>query len=368
MTQKECKTIGIDCRFAATRSGLGRYTRELVSHLLKRQDPLSYVLFVRSTQEDWLSPLKESSMHYSLLFEPEPQSRGQTTNYRHYSFSEQLLFPRQLKKANIDLLFTPHFNVPIFCPVPFIVTIHDLILHRFPNQASLFRRLGYRFLMHSVVRKAKHIVSPSNFTAQELASLYGLTLREKVVVIPEGVSSLFSLRPPEEQHSVRSRYGIEKPFFLYVGNAKEHKNVQTLIDAFHRLHREDRELVLVTAGKEVSRLHLGGNVRLLPELPDVELAALYSSALAFVTASLYEGFCLPIVEASACGCPVIASKAGAIPEVAGEGALLVEPTVEALARAMESPPTKQMPQAVSVSSWEKAAEQTTILLLREPVS
>src|SRR3989344_6081400 len=112
-------TIGIDCRFAGTRSGIGRYTEELVRCLLKRNDPWKYILFGWPVGALHATPLQEAHMSPEII--PLP--------YRHYSIAEQIRFPRLLKKHHIDLLHVPHFNVPLLCPTPFVVTIHDLILH-----------------------------------------------------------------------------------------------------------------------------------------------------------------------------------------------------------------------------------------------
>lgn len=347
------KRIGIDCRFAGTRSGLGRYTREIVRHLLKRRDPVGYVLFVRSDEEEWLAALRTIG-NWQLAI----------GNFPHYSITEQVFFPAVIKRSKIDLLFSPHFNVPLLCPVPFIVTIHDLILHRYPNQASFFKYLAYRAVMGYAIRNARRIIAVSDFTAGEIVSVYGSHLREKIAAVREGIAPHFFPRDSIEQKTIREKYLLESPFFLYVGNAKEHKNMQVLIDAFASLDDSSTELILVTHGKEVERLTHGDGVRIIPTVSDSDLPALYSAARAFVTASLYEGFCLPVAEAEACGCPVIATRRGSIPEVAGSDALLIEPTIEAFTRAMEHPPVAHT--SVHHWSWEEAAEKTA-MILREAI-
>ncbi|MBI3331348.1 glycosyltransferase family 4 protein [Candidatus Peregrinibacteria bacterium] len=335
------KTVGIDCRFGSLHAGLGRYTREVVTELLKRDDGLSYVLFVRSPRELWLKDLPKKGVIV-------------TANFPHYSIQEQLFFPEILKRAAIDLLYSPHFNVPLRCAVPFVITVHDLILHRYPNEAGLFKRLGYQWVMRSAVQKARSIIAVSRFTAGELESIYGGVARLKASVIGEGV------RMSEPTPDVKTKFHLGKPFFLYIGNAKQHKNVQTLIDAFARLPSNDRELVLVTHGKEVNRLRLAPGVRMFRAVSDRDLAALYIEATAFITASLYEGYCLPVVEAQSIGCPVIASKRGAILEVAAESAILIEPTAEAFAAAMRGDIPRKS--AVRSPSWAQAAEQIARVL------
>jgi len=340
--------IGIDCRFSLGHSGIGRYTREIVPLLISLGSDFSFTLFVRSGKEEWLKDLPGT---FSVVEADIP----------HYSVAEQFRFPLQIRSSGIDLLFAPHFNVPLRCGVPFIVTIHDLILHRYPNQASFLKRRAYRFLMKRSVRKSGKVIAVSAFTAQELVSVYGESIRKKITVIHEGISSQFSPRSEEEQERVRNAYGIRGAFFLYVGNAKEHKNVQLLIDAFRKAS-PDAQLLLVSSGKEAGRLSLSPGVRILDSVLDADLPALYSAARATVTASLYEGFCFPILEAAACGCPVIATNGSAIAEVAPSGALLLEPTEEAFAKAFSSLPLDC--DSAGICSWEETA-QKTLSLLRE---
>ncbi len=340
------KRIGIDCRFAGLHSGLGRYTRELVLHLLKRQDDIQYILFVRSKDEKWLEEAKNAEVVLADI--------------KHYSLKEQIVFPRILGKANLDLLLSPHFNVPLRCPVPFIVTIHDLILHRYPNHASKLKQIAYKFLLQRVAVCADKIIAVSKFTEQELEDVYGKHIAEKTVVIREGVTPNFAPASEEEKERVREKYDLNRPFFLYVGNAKEHKNVPTLIEAFSGLDRKDIDLVLASNGEEAMKLELPSHVCRVTGISEEELVALYSGALAFVTASVYEGFCLPIAEAQACGCKVIAPNKSAIPEVAGENAVLVEPTVEGLRNAMAKVDEMSVSEPERLK-WENVAEEAVRL-------
>lgn len=338
--------IGIDCRFAGTQSGLGRYTRELVSALLRRKDDADYTLFVSGSDHSWLP----SAKNYNL----------QPTTSRHYSLSEQLRFPWTLKTSGIDLLFSPHFNVPLFCPVPFVATIHDLILHRYPNQASGWKRRAYRAVMKHAVRKARALIAVSAFTTREIASVYGKECKRKITVIHEAVSQEFGKKSGAACAAVLQRYGLKKAFFLYVGNCKEHKNVQTLIDAYRSLRTRETELVLVTRGKESKNLRLVEGARILTDVSDHDLPCLYFFAASFVTASLYEGFGLPVLEAAASHCPIIVTNRGALPEIAPPGAKIVEPTVEAIADALREPPEASDPG--KMRTWDEVAEETITVL------
>jgi glycosyltransferase involved in cell wall biosynthesis len=343
------KIIGIDCRFAAQHAGLGRYTRELVTELCAQNDSnVTYVLFVRDPKESWLDSIRG-------------RVRLVTADIPHYSFSEQWRLPLLYRKSGIDLLFVPHFNAPFWCPVPFVVTIHDLILHRHPNAATMSRRFAYRIVLKRAVTKARAIIAVSNFTAKELAYVYGKPVAKKTTVIAEGVHERFVPVSPQLVERVRSRYRLPEQFFLYVGNAKEHKNVQMLLDAFASIRGDGRGLVLVTGGKEADQLSLPRDAMILKDIDDADLPALYTAASVFVTASLYEGFGLPVAEAQACGCPVIAVHRSAIPEIAGNDTVLVEPTVEAISAAMAKS-TGARASLPARLQWEDAAAKTLSLL------
>ncbi len=351
--------VGIDCRFAATHSGIGRYTRELVKHLLQRDDPWNYVFFTMNNAltglEDALNE-KRKTNNQKLIIYPLPLTP--------YSLSEQLFLPHALKKSRIDLFHSPHFNVPLGCGVPFIATIHDLILHKFPNEASLLKRTAYRFLMRHTVKHAQHLIAVSNATAEDLRVIYGEDIVSKISVIHEGISEDFQPISLERRVTARMKYDLPEQFFLYVGAAKQHKNVQMLIDACP----ENQTLILVSAGKEAQRLRLKSNVKILSAVPDEDLPALYSSARAYVSPSLAEGFNFPVLEALSCGCPVIATRRGSTPEVVGRFATLIDPTVDALRKAMENPPQGKPQEATTHArtfSWEAVASETAKIYAKE---
>lgn len=342
------KTIAVDCRFASTNGGLGRYTRELVRALAARAADLRYVLLVRDPEEPWI-----------------PQDLSVTVTQAaidHYSLAEQMQMPAILRSTGADLLFSPHFNVPLRCPIPFVATVHDLILHRYPNHASFFKRIAYRVVMKHAVMQSRSIICVSRFVESEIASIYGSNVQKKIRTIGEGVDAVYRPASEEEQRAAREKYSLRRPFFLYVGNAKQHKNVALLMDAFQQSHRNDADLVLVTGGKEFLQLPFAGpSIKFLSHVSDIDLASLFSAAESFVTASLYEGFCLPIAEALACGCPVIACNGSAITELAAGRALLLEPSVDVFAEAFRHPPER--PEPVRIATWERIAKEVERVLI-----
>ncbi len=339
-------TIAIDCRFAGTGTGLARYSRELVGALLARRDHnVRYVFVARDASH--LPPV--AAPHRIVV-----------ADIPHYSFAEQAKLPGILRRTGADLVFFTHFNAPFFCPLPYVVTVHDLILHRYPGNASFAKRAAYRVLVSRSLRRAMRVIAVSEWTKSDVARTYGKAIERRTTVVSEGVSDEYRPQAPARVQAVRDRYGLLKPFFLYVGNCKPHKNVETLVSAFS-LAQPDAELVLVSGGPEAKALRLPRGVRLLEGVPNEDLPALYTAAKCFVTASLDEGYCLPVAEALACGCPVIASNRASIPEVLGGHGTLVEPTDDAIAAALLDPPS--LPAPVRVGAWEDAAEETLAVLL-----
>jgi glycosyltransferase involved in cell wall biosynthesis len=341
------RTIGIDCRFAKTHSGIGRYTRELVSHLLQRNDPWHYVLFVRDAHDHGLF-LPENPANFELS----------VFKYPYYSLTEQIHFHRLIKKMNVDLMHFPHFNVPLHCPVPFVVTIHDLILHYYPNEAGILKRLAYTKLMKHAIRHAAHIITVSNFTADDIVKHYGESVRAKITVTYEGVSDQFRPSNEEQKMSIREKYDLPSGFILYVGSCKEHKNVQTMIDAVSHNQR----LVLVIEGKEVTRLTLKPNVRVLTNIPDDGIPILMSTASLYIQPSLYEGFGLPVLEAMACGTRVVSANRTSLPEICGDHAVLVEPSVEGISKgitqALENLSNPETMSYAQSFSWREMTKST----------
>lgn len=335
------RRIAIDCRFGGLHAGIGIFTRNIVSALLELGTGDTYVLLVRSADESWLQNLS-GAHEVSVVDLP------------YYSLREQRVLPSLLRSLKIDLLYCPHFAAPVFSSVPFAITVHDLILHTYPGDASLAKRWGYRILLRMALARAKTVVAVTNYVKQEIDSYYGANIASKTIVSGEGTGLAFTPRSNAEQHTARQTYGLKKDFFLYVGNAKVHKNVPLLIDAFVQ-SGTDAELVLVMSQKEAKTLGmLPSSVRVVSDVDDDTLAALYSAATAFVTTSKAEGFCLPLAEALACGCPAIVPNDGPFPEVAKGNAMLVERTPDAFIHALRHPPTLNTP--CLDWSWNEAAE------------
>lgn len=338
-------TVAVDARFVGTGTGLARYSRELIQALWDLDEPdMRFVHLVRSAGD--------------LKGVPE-RHRVTVADFGHYSLDEQFRLPHLARKWGADVFFAPHFNVPLWCPVPLVVTVHDLILHRYPGDASMLKRTAYHLVMRSAVHSAAAVLAVSEWTREDLRSHYGEAVAAKTVVTREGVNQTFQPASQAEVDSVRQRFGLADSYYLYVGNAKPHKQVDVLLDAYSQSGVDDG-LVLLGAAEVGDRLPTG--VTRVTGLGEGELAALYTGARALVTLSLEEGFCLPVAEALACGTPVIASNRSAIPDTAQGHAMLIEPTLLGAVEALRHPPGLVAP--VRVGSWSTTAAATADVLRR----
>lgn len=318
--------VGIDARFAGpVGRGLGRYTAELLRNLALLDPPDEFVVFTRRDNQEFVPD--------------HPRFRRALADFPWYSFAEQIRLPGFIRRSGVDLMHFPHFNVPVLSRAPFVVTIHDLILRRFPTHAASTRsrvahaikRIGYHAVIAAAVRRAENIIAVSNFTAGEIVDAWP-SVRERVRIISEGVSHLPESCEPAA--GVLGRYGIVFPYFLYVGSCYPHKNVEGLLAAYRRLREiEPDPPALVIAGiPDRFSEQIGGamrrdgptHVHFIGFVPDGELAAFYREAVAYVCPSRYEGFGLPPLEALACGARVVAHRATALPEVLGEAALFTD--------------------------------------------
>lgn len=318
--------IGIDARMYGIHfTGIGRYSYELIQHLAEPDQTNEYFVFLR----------KEAFRE----FEP-PNSRFHKVlaEYQHYSFGEQIGFLRLLNSYQLDLMHFTHFNAPIFYRRPFIVTIHDLTLTFYPGKKmnTWLHRMAYHWTIRSVTKHARRIIAVSNHTKQDLIKVLGVP-EDKIEMIYHGVSPQFSGSAATLRPELMQKLGLARPFFLYTGVWREHKNVVGMIKAFADFNREHgQQYDLVITGKTnptyheipdtVRQLNLRPHVHLVGIVSEPDLQALYQNAIAYVFPSFYEGFGFPPLEAMQAGTPVLASSLSAVPEVCGEGnALYFDP-------------------------------------------
>jgi glycosyltransferase involved in cell wall biosynthesis len=231
-----------------------------------------------------------------------------------------------------DLFFSPGYNSPLFCPAPFVFTIHDLGHIYCPENSSPLIHLYYATIMKRACHRATKILTVSEFTRRQIMEWSGVPA-SKVFNVACGVDAAYQ---PEG-----AVYGLPFPYLLCVSNRKKHKNEFRIVEAFSKA-AIDLRIHLVFTGETTRSLAdwieqqgVGTRVNFVGIVPEARLPSLYRGATALVFPSLYEGFGLPLLEAMACGTPVVTSNITAMPETAGGSALLVAPTsVEQIADAI----------------------------------
>ncbi len=362
--------IGIDASraFSAAPTGTEAYSYHLIRELL----PL----------------LSERHRVRLYLREPPAPETGSLDRWGDGADVRTIPFPRLWTHARLswemvrhppDLLFVPAHVLPLVRPRRTLVTVHDLGYRFFPEAHPAAQRRYLEMSTRWNVRRASHVLADSSATREAIVEAYG-TPPEKISVLYPGYQP--DLQPVRDRgvlDRVRERYGISGRYILFVGRIQPRKNLARLIEAFAALAPAYADLTLVLAGPSgwlaepiiarAEALGLRDRVRFPGYIAIEDKAALISGAQLFAYPSLYEGFGFPILEAQACGTPLLASTTSSLPEVAGEGGLLVSPEdVEAIAdglrRLLEdtelrSELVKRGYLNLSRFSWAKAAQQAS---------
>ncbi len=249
---------------------------------------------------------------------------------------DQVSLPRALARDRLTLLLSPYYKGPVRAPCPVVLTIHDLYFIHYPGRPrpvydAILTRAARLYAAHATA-----IISDSEYSKRAIVARLGVE-SAKVNVIPLALGAEFKPTPLTE--TARTRYGITSPYVLYVGNFNPHKNLPRLIRAFAHLPGTLRSRCsLVLAGgygdggpglaRTVASLGLAHRVIFPGRIDDADLPALYSGAAVYVTPSLEEGFGATVLEAMACGAPVVASNHAALPEVVADAGLLFDPEDE----------------------------------------
>lgn len=304
--------------------GMQTYVRELVARMPSLAPDLRFVVISNAEMDAGGAEVLRIT-------------EGAATNV---SFGEYYTLPR-LMRRDADLVHLMSLYSPLRVPVAHVQTIHDLIHRRFPEYFSWKIPLYYRFVTGPVARSARAVITDAQATIGDLEAYLGVPAKD-VRVVPLGVSEGFRLDAAQRSRAAsraRERFALTRPYILYAGNVRRHKNLETLYAAWSTLERDcdlciTSESALPFDTDRYVSTH-GRNVR-LGHVEEADLIALYAGAAVVVQPSLYEGFGLSVVEAMAAGTPVIIAQTPALLEVAGGAALTFTPTdAAALARALE---------------------------------
>ena len=243
--------------------------------------------------------------------------------------------PRAARRAGVDVIHAPAYTAPFWSPVPTVITIHDVSYELHPQWYPYRRDWARRAFYRGSALAASHILTVSRFSAMEISAAYGIRA-ERITVTPLGVAGTFTAR--DSDLPVELPAGVVPPYLLHVGDLHERRNLTMLLEAMFTARQHvgsAAALSLVTAGTDrgvctglraiAARAGAPDAVIHLGTVSEPRLRALYRHATALVYPSLYEGFGLPLIEAMASGTPVLAANAASIPEVVGDGGLLLDP-------------------------------------------
>ena len=333
--------IGIDARLYGE-TGIGRYISNLIKELEQIDNENDYIIFVNDSANKSYTPNN-------------PRFKKWLLNAKWYSLEEQLLGFKEFWQARLDVLHVPHLNVPILYNKKIVVTIHDLTMSSFPTKAPKpkseqypiefdYKKTGYEVVLRSAVMRSKRIIAPSNAVSADIQKKFGVS-KDKISVTYESVDSAIIKGVPHDVGVLKNRLEelqINNNYFLYVGSAYEHKNLNLLIVSFNELLKNlGTKIQLVIAGGKdrfVERLaafshalQLDGKV-IYPTkyvetkyMPDKDLAYLYRGAMAYVFPSLSEGFSITPLEAQSAGVPVLISDIPVHREIFGDSAAYFNP-------------------------------------------
>lgn len=305
-----------------------------------------------------------------------------------YPLWEQVTLPRAAKEMNLDILHCTSNTAPIFCDIPLVLTLHDIIFlePRDKSNKSLYQNMGWlyrRLVVPRILKKCKRIITVSNFEKANIIKKLGIP-EERMAMIYNGYNDWF--RPVQDVHQVYKKYIDNKGYFFFLGNTDPKKNTERTLIAYSKYLEKSnirRKLLMADIDKDylddiISRNHIENvNKRIVMPgyIVNSDLPYIYNSAFAFLYTSLRESFGIPLLEAMACGTPVITSNTSSMPEIGGPEAILINPeSSDEIAAKMlqleEDEAFYKKQQEVGITrakdfSWKETAEQ--LLMVYESV-
>lgn len=354
-------------------SGISRYTAHLLDALVARPGRWRYALLASRTLAGLLGA-------GTLDRTGGPVGPGFPVR----SVWMQLVLPRILERLRPELCHFTNYIAPLAVTCPYVLTLHDMTLFKHPTAQPRRTLVLVRAIMPRAARRAAAIITSSKSGRADAIATLGLAPDRVHVVYGAAGPAFQPMRgagDAADARRVRQKYGLDEPFLFFVGTIEPRKNLERLVSAFLAARRRGRPEHLVIAGQlgwkyrrlldQIGPWRAGAPVRLLGYVPDEDLPALYRLARAVAFPSLYEGFGLPIVEAMACGTPVITSNRSSMAEIASGAAVLVDPTdsealSEAIVRVLQDEALREALRAAGLAraaqfSWARAASETAAI-------
>jgi len=350
------------------RAGIHQYISQVLRHL-PQQNNLDYLVY---TRHDGNFLHKANITAVATTIPTEKRSLR--------ILWEQLIWPWQSWRQQVALLHSMAFVTPLFAAQPAIITVYDLSFMHYPEQFPTLQRQYLTSQTRRSCQQAKRIITISESSKRDIHQFFNTPLDQIDVVYP-GVDSIYQPLPRQEIESFRQEKGIDR-FILHVGTLQPRKNIATLLEAFAQLEAPDLDLVLV-GGKgwlfadifaKVQALNLENRVHFTGYVPDEELPLWYNAADLLLFPSFYEGFGMPIIEAMACGTPVVAANNSSIPEAVGNAGQLFAPRnvqecVDRITAVLHNPQLSAKMRALGLEharqfSWDRAGLETAAVYQR----
>lgn len=331
-------------------TGVARYVAGLTRAILKTDSQHQFTLYAGALKQksffDHLKTLKPWNRATWKIFPLPPKLAGLALN--------SLNLPFELLTGSVDLIHFSDWSEP-YTRVPSITTVHDLVFHKYPTTVDPLIRSTQAKRLARLVNDRTHILADSQSTKNDLMEIYHLPAARITVIYP-GISPDYQPQSKKEIERVKIKYHLPEKFIFSLGTQEPRKNLAKLVEA-----TRDLELPLILAGK----YGWGEQTRSIGFIEDADLPAVYSAATVFAYPSLYEGFGFPVLEAMACGTPVVTSNVSSLPEVAGEAAILVDPASVDSIKAGIIKALKNREKLITAGflqakqfTWEKTAKQT----------
>ena len=314
------------------------YLRRLISALGRIDSENEYVVFTNRENRGTFELADNFQEHHcpvKALIRP------------HRIAWEQMVLPYRARQHKLDVLHSPGFVAPLFCPCPSVVTILDLIYLEFPETFPFLARQWMKFLVKHSARRARALISLSEHSRDEILWALDLPYWKVTAVYMGGGERSLTVPPPEERPKLLREHGITSPYILTVAAAHPHKNIARLLEAFYHFSNQRQQYQLVIVGVQhnryshhlkqvVERLDLSDRVIFTGWIPGRVKEAIFAEAAMMVFPSLMEGFGLPVLEGMRSGLPVACSDLPSLAEVAGDAAHLFDPySVADMSRALE---------------------------------
>lgn len=352
--------IAVNTRFLLRdkMEGFGWYTYEVTKRLVEAHPEHQFIFFFDRPYDK------------RFIFGPNVEAVVLRPPARHpllFIYWFEVAVKRALKKYKADVFFSPDGYLSLRSTEPQVGVIHDLSFEHYPKDIPFLARHYLRFFFPRFAKKAKHLITVSNTSKEDIVNTYGID-SHRITVAYNGCSSQFQPVDSSTKQRCREKYTNDRPYFVFVGAIHPRKNVQRLLDAFALFKsRTNAETQLVIVGSEMwkkaafavtvpeavqSDVHFTGHVAL------EELASIMASAEALTYVPYFEGFGIPLVEAMQCGTPIICGNRTSLPEVAGEASILCDPfSIEEIAEAMERLTSDtSLQQQLSRKGLERAAD------------